>query len=141
MKWLKDSEENVILTMVPGDKIKECIEKTALEAGLVSASVAGIGAVENPVVGTADLLSGGYITKEFKGIWELININGNVTVIDGKPMAHLHVAIANPECEVRGGHLFEAAIGVTAEIVLTKLNTELKRSPSQRFPNIKVWDI
>lgn len=141
MKWLKDSEDNVILTLVPGDEIKECIEKTCLEAGLVSASVAGIGAVENPVIGTADLQSGGYIKHEFKGIWELVNINGNVTAINGKPLAHLHVAVANPECEMRGGHLFKAVIGVTAEIVLTGLNTELKRKPSPRFPNINVWDI
>lgn len=80
------------------------------------AQINGIGASSRATVGCYDLEKGEYIPKTFEEPMEIVSMLGNLTRKDGKPYLHLHASFSGKDCNVVGGHLTEAIIGVTAEI-------------------------
>ena len=140
MQYYKDKSGQVLLTLIPGEKIMESVLKASEELGIVSAQVNGIGAVREPEIGAANI-GKGYNTTVLPGVWELINVTGNVSKLNGKLHSHLHVALGGEDFVIRGGHLMEAEIAVTAEIFLTPLEREIKRVDSPYVTGIKMWDL
>jgi hypothetical protein len=49
---------------------------------------------------------------------ELVSLSGNIATVDGKPHAHIHVALAGRDHQVVGGHLFQATVQVVNEILV-----------------------
>ncbi len=64
-----------------------------------------------------------YLSTRIEGPFELISLEGNFFPPDdeGDPIIHLHVILGSPSGEVIGGHLFEAKIFTTAEIIIGKI--------------------
>jgi len=90
--------------------IKLC-EQHNLHAGFVSC---GIGMLKDPELGYF-ISKGEYARKIFPGNFELLNLSGNFSLLDGTLMAHIHVMLANDDYSVFGGHLFSAVVGLTLE--------------------------
>ncbi|MGM9991429.1 MAG: PPC domain-containing DNA-binding protein [Candidatus Bruticola sp.] len=139
MQW-KRNGELVLVTMIPGDKLKDSILQAAKEAGLESAVVSGLGGVRNIELGLAKADLSGYDTVCFHGAWELVSLTGNISSLKGEPFLHAHAALGGVNGEMKGGHLIEAEINVTAEIFLYPLAEPVKRGVSPYFDGIKVWN-
>jgi predicted DNA-binding protein with PD1-like motif len=52
---------------------------------------------------------------------ELLSMQGNIAVHDGKPIVHCHVSVARRDGAVMGGHLLAATVANTAEVALRLL--------------------
>ena len=89
----------------------ELCKQHKLSAGFVSC---GIGLLKDPELGFF-VSKGKYARKVFPGKFELLNLSGNFSLLDGVLMAHIHVMLANEDYSVFGGHLFEAEVGLTLE--------------------------
>lgn len=60
-----------------------------------------------------------------EGPLELLGLNGNVFPDEhGKIDCHLHVLASRSSGEVLGGHLYDATVFATCELVLSELRTE-----------------
>ncbi len=92
------------------------IDKENIKGG----HLAAIGAVKNAELGFYHLDKKDYHKKLFdQGDFELVSLNGNVSLKDGKTYVHAHAALGKNDFSLIGGHLFEAEVAVTAEIYLT----------------------
>ena len=60
-----------------------------------------------------------YQKRNFDEHYELLSLIGNITYKDGVPFVHTHVTFSDTEYIVFGGHLFDAKIIATGEIVLS----------------------
>lgn len=61
---------------------------------------------------------------------ELLSLQGNFSIKDGKPFAHCHVVLGREDGSVCGGHLMNATVNETNEIVIMKLaGIEMGREP------------
>jgi len=58
---------------------------------------------------------------------ELLSLIGDVALKDGKPMVHAHAVIGRKDGTAHGGHLFEAHIRPTCEVVLTESPSHLQK--------------
>ena len=58
---------------------------------------------------------------------ELLSVIGDVALKDGKPVAHAHAVIGKKDGTVHGGHLLEAHIRPTCEVVLIVSPTPLQK--------------
>jgi uncharacterized protein len=116
-----------ILNLNRGENLFQAILHCAEKVGLKSASISGLGALENPSVAFYHLHLKQYDTKLFPGIFELISMNGNISFVDGKHFAHLHAALGTAEHTVFGGHLMDATVGVLAEISIIPLDARVER--------------
>jgi len=97
------------------------------DQSIINGQLSGIGAIKEIEVGAYDLAQKKYVTKKFDEIWELTSYQGNVLLKDGEPFIHAHITISNHSLDVKGGHLFEAQVGVVGEFILRKINTDGKR--------------
>lgn len=111
----------------PGDEIIASLTELCNKEKILSATVQGIGAVNDVTVGYYSLEEKRYFTKNFRQQFEMIALNGNVTRKDGEPYLHLHIALSDEHYKFYGGHLNNAVISITAEIYISALNGELNR--------------
>ena len=116
-----------ILRLDRGEEILSSVKDFCVQNSITAAEVSGIGGVENPTMGCYDLTKQAYNKKTFNGIFEITTLAGNITVVDEKPFAHLHITIADKDLSVKGGHLLEGKIGLTGEIFIKNLDTKITR--------------
>ena len=73
----------------------------------------------------------GFDAKVPVGIWEgdleIVSIGGNINTMNGETYAHFHISAADEQGNVFGGHLQEAVISGTGELVLTEINGTVDR--------------
>ena len=58
---------------------------------------------------------------------ELLSLIGDVAVKDGKPAVHAHVVVGRRDGSAHGGHLVEARVRPTCELVLTEAPVHLQK--------------
>jgi predicted DNA-binding protein with PD1-like motif len=110
------------LRLEPGSDLRRSLEETALREGHASCFVvSGIGSLR----GATLRLAGDEAQTVLIGMFEIISLSGTISE-DG---AHLHMAIANSEGQVVGGHVCHGnQVRTTAEVLLASLSEwKLKR--------------
>jgi len=115
MKALK-TEEGWLLVLERGEEVVEAITSFVKEKGLEGGQIRAIGGVADVTLGWYDLDAKEYRKKRFEGNFELVALLGNVSLVDGEVFCHLHAAVSGPDYALRGGHLFEARVSITAEV-------------------------
>lgn len=113
--------DTVVVRLEKGEDVIKGILAACKQEHVTLASVMGLGAVGRTVMGFYDISKGKYLSKEYTGKYEITSLIGNVTLLDGEPVLHLHMTIAGEDGIVYGGHLHGAAISVTGEIFLHKI--------------------
>ncbi len=101
-----------------GEEICGALRSVAEERSIRAASIDGIGALKEIDLGYFDLASKEYEHFKLSESWELLSLNGNLSMRDGLPFPHLHAQLGFRGGETRGGHLFSGIVSVTAELFL-----------------------
>lgn len=116
------------LVIEKDEPILGTIEKWANENKIAGATFAAIGAIKQAELGFYDLHKKDYIRQSFnEGDFELISFTGNLSIKDNKKYAHAHVSLGREDFSVIGGHLFEAKVAVTTEILVHEFNKSFAR--------------
>ncbi|MCT8975250.1 DNA-binding protein [Clostridium sp. CX1] len=103
--------------------IKEICEKNNIKAGFISA----IGAADKVKIGLFNTNTKVYHSETLSGDFEITNLTGNVSRKDGEVYIHLHITVSDEEYKAYGGHLNEAWISGTCEMLLTEVDGEIGR--------------
>ena len=119
--------EPFILVIHKGESLVESLIKCAEIVKFPSASLSGLGAVENPILGHYNFATQKHEHKKFSGFYEMANLVGNVTQHNGKYLAHIHVTLGDVHCNTISGHLIDAPIGVIAEITIKPFVAVIER--------------
>ena len=117
-----------ILALKIGENLFESILRVANDAGINAASMSGLGAIDDVTLAYYHLDKKEYQTKLFKGTYELVSLNGNIALLDGKRFLHIHGAIGNDEYQVFGGHFMDAIVGPSAEITIIPMQGKINRA-------------
>jgi predicted DNA-binding protein with PD1-like motif len=110
-----------------GEEAVGCLTRFALAENVDAAQLTAIGALSRAVLGFFD-----FSKKDYKRIAvdeqvELLSLLGDFALADGKPKLHAHVTVGRPDGSVRGGHLLEAIVHPTLEVIITEAPTYLAR--------------
>lgn len=89
--------------------------------GVKLASVTALGAVKDFTVGVFDTGAKVYKSNRFQGVYEIVSLVGTINTMDGAFYCHLHMCAADQEGRAFGGHLNEAVISATCELVISCL--------------------
>lgn len=111
-------ENSTILVLEKGEKLVESLTHFAKLTNLNAGSIQGLGALEEVELGFYHLHQKSYQRTTLKGDWELVALNGNITLKEGLPFVHVHAALGGEDFSLKGGHLFEAVVAVTCEITI-----------------------
>ena len=102
--------------------ILEACRKHGVFAGFVTS---GIGMLKDPEFGYF-VAKGEYASRVFDGRFECLSLQGNIAMHDGELMAHLHGICADEEFRAFGGHVVNATVGLTLEVLITDVKAPIK---------------
>jgi hypothetical protein len=134
--------DSIYLRLDPGDEVIASLAEVSAREKITAAKISGIGGCKSAVVGVFDLEKKAYNRHEVTALLEMISLDGNVTFYENKPYIHAHATFAyheGDEAKMLSGHLLEAVIGLTAEIVLTPAPGKITRRYVEEL-GIRVWD-
>jgi predicted DNA-binding protein with PD1-like motif len=94
---------------------------------LVAGHLTGIGAISDAVIGYFDPQKKTYLRHHEKGQAEVLSLTGNLALNNDEPFFHIHVALGLRDGSARGGHLFEATVRPTVELVLNTYPRAVRR--------------
>ena len=120
----KRFSDTYIVRLDPGEDIVERLMQLARDEGIGLAGINGLGAVDDFTVGVFDREEKRFLPNRFQGAYEIVSLHGTVT--DG-PYLHLHMSAGDRDGHVRGGHLTQARVSVTAEIVVRVIDGRVGR--------------
>lgn len=125
---VKRTETGFLAVLDAGDEIVSSLKRIADTERIGLASIQGIGAVREAVLGYLDLDQKQYLKRQFGSeSFELLSLLGNLARLEGEPIVHCHVVLGDREMRTVGGHLFEATTSVTAEIFIRVFEGEAPR--------------
>ena len=113
--------DTYIVRMDPGEEILTQLKVLAEQEGVKLASVTALGAVKDFTVGVFDTGAKVYKSNRFQGVYEIVSLVGTINTMNDAFYCHLHMCAADQEGHAFGGHLNEAVISATCELVVTCL--------------------
>lgn len=119
--------DTYVVRLDRGEEIVTELKALAEKEHIKLASVQALGATDDFTVGVFSLDTKAYAANHFTGPHEIVSLTGTLDQMDGKPYLHLHMSAGNQEGQVFGGHLNEAWISPTCEMVVRCIDGEIDR--------------
>lgn len=110
-----------------GDAVIENLTRFARENGLGGSHFTAIGAFQDATLGYFDREKKDYERIEVGEQVEVLTLAGDVARKDGEPKVHAHVVLGRRDGTTVGGHLLEAHVWPTLELILTESPGHLQR--------------
>jgi predicted DNA-binding protein with PD1-like motif len=125
-------QKTFALVLDTGDEVVSELTNFAKDNGLDASSLTAIGAFSGAKLGYFDMER-----KEYKEIpveeqVEVLSLVGDIAPKDdGEPQVHAHVVVGRFDGTTRGGHLLEAHVRPTLEVVVTESPEHLQRTTDE----------
>ena len=116
----------VVLRLEKGEEIISSLLSLIEKLNIKSGRVSGIGATNKITIGVFNTATNEYTKKTIEEEMEILSLSGNLSRMNGTPYVHVHGAFASLG-NVYGGHLNEAVISATGEIVIDLFDVEVER--------------
>ena len=75
------------------DEIVESLQRLCEDEKIDLAQVSGIGALKQAEIGSVDTTTKQYHSNTYTGVYEIGNLTGNISTMNGVPYFHLHITI------------------------------------------------
>jgi predicted DNA-binding protein with PD1-like motif len=121
------ADQRFVVVFDTGDEVMAGLQKFAAEQSLNASSFTAIGAFERARLGFFDLEKKEYAPIPIDEQVEVVSLVGDIALDKGKPKIHAHVVVAKRDGTAHGGHLLEAWVRPTLELVLVESPASLAR--------------
>ena len=110
-----------------GDEVMQTLERFAAENQLTGSHFTAIGAFSDVTLGYFDRAKRDYKKIPLHEQVEVLSLLGDIALDKGEPKVHAHVVVGRADGEARGGHLLEAHVWPTLEVVLVESPRHLRK--------------
>ena len=114
----QDGERTYALIFEAGDEVIAGLTQFAREHGITASRFSAIGAFSDVVLGYFDWERKDYARIRVAEQVEVLSLNGDIALDGDEPKVHAHVVIGKHDATAHGGHLLEAHVRPTLEVVL-----------------------
>ena len=119
--------KTIIARIDRGEEILTQLKNIALKEEIKLASVRALGATDDFTVGVFKVDEKKYYANHFTGDFEIVSLTGTISTMNGEYYAHLHMSAGDEQGRVFGGHLNEAIISATCEMVIEVIDGQVDR--------------
>ncbi len=120
-------EKSTALVFESGDEVVSLLTRFARDTGQGASRFTAIGAFSDAVLGYFDWERKDYLHLPVREQVEVLALVGDITLHDGEPKVHAHVVVGKRDGTAHGGHLLEAHVRPTLEVVLVESPAQLRR--------------
>jgi uncharacterized protein len=127
-KLVDERPKTFVLVFETNDELAQSLKEFASQEKLASASFKAIGALSSVRLGWLN-----WETKRYEPSvsldeqLELLSLIGDIALKDGEPQIHAHAVVGKRDGTAHGGHLLQAHIRPTCEVVLTESPVHLTK--------------
>jgi len=121
-------ERTFALILDSGDEVVSTLERFAAEQRLEASRFTAIGAFKSGTLGYFDWGRKDYDRIEIAEQLEVLSLIGDIALQDRQPKLHAHVVLGRSDASTRGGHLLQAIVRPTLEVLLTDSPAYLRRA-------------
>jgi hypothetical protein len=105
------------------DSLTSFIRENEIKSGFIN----GIGALSTAQLGYFDGTD--YQKIVISENVELTSLTGNIALLNGQPMLHIHALVSDPSGTTKGGHVFSGCIiDPTGEFIIYEFTVPMERS-------------
>ncbi|HEX2830591.1 MAG TPA: PPC domain-containing DNA-binding protein [Burkholderiales bacterium] len=123
----QSTERTFALVFDTGDEAVSTLTRFARDQNLSAARFTAIGAFSDVVLGYFDWAKKDYERIPVAEQVEVIALLGDIALKGTEPQVHAHVVVGLRDGTTRGGHLLEAHVRPTLEVMLTEAPAHLRR--------------
>jgi predicted DNA-binding protein with PD1-like motif len=127
-KLVDQNPKTYVLIFDTGDELASGLKRFAAENKLSGSSFQAIGALSSVKLSWFNWETKKYVpSATLDEQVELVSLIGDIAMKDGSPQVHAHVVVARKDGTAHGGHLVEATVRPTCEVVLTESPVHLQK--------------
>lgn len=132
-KLLNDgAQKTFAVVMQAGDEVVSSLTEFAREKRLSAAQFTAIGAFKRTTLGFFEMEKKDYAKIEVTQQTEVLCLVGDITLYKGEPKLHAHVVLGKNDGTAHGGHLLNAVVDPTLEVIVTESPSFLNREFDER---------
>jgi predicted DNA-binding protein with PD1-like motif len=122
-----DGVASYVLIFDTGDEFIAGLTNFAKEQKLDASHFSAVGAFSSAVLGFFDIGAKEYRKIPVDEQVEVLSLDGDIALDMGEPKVHAHAVVGKSDGTTRGGHVMEAHVRPTLEVMLEESPAQLKR--------------
>lgn len=128
-KLLHDTagQRTFAVILATGDEVMSCLKDFVIREKITAAQISAIGALSDVVLEYFDWDKKDYLKIPLREQVEVASLLGDVAEADGKPAIHIHIVVGRRDGSAMAGHLGEAHVRPTLEVILTESPAHLRK--------------
>lgn len=124
----KGPERTIALVFDKGDEVVPLLEEFAKTHGLSASRFSAIGAFRGAVLGYFDWERKDYDRIPVSEQVEVLSLNGDIALAGDQPTVHAHAVLGRRDGSTVGGHLLQATVQPTLEVLLIESPGYLRKT-------------
>jgi hypothetical protein len=120
-------ETTYVVILDRDDEVVKTLTDFANARGITAARFTAIGAFSAVTLGYFDRERKDYVKIPMREQVEVLSLIGDIALDQAEPKLHAHAVVGTRDGSAHGGHLLEATVWPTLEVVLTESPKYLKR--------------
>jgi predicted DNA-binding protein with PD1-like motif len=122
-----EEQKTHVLVFDKGEEVMAGLLEFASERGITSGHLTAIGAFSDVTLGFFDRERKDYRRIPLSEQVEALSLVGDVALKGAEPQVHAHIVVGRADGAAYGGHLLEAHVWPTLEVVLIESPAHLRR--------------
>ncbi len=135
----KRFENTIIVRIDRGEEILTTLAQVGKKEKVTLGHVRALGATNRFTIGVYKPDEKKYYSNSFTGDYEIVGLTGTITTMDKGYYAHIHMSAGDEQGKVVGGHLNEAWVSVTCEMVIEVIPGRVERTRDEAL-GINLFD-
>jgi predicted DNA-binding protein with PD1-like motif len=123
----QSGEKTFAIVFEKGDEVITGLHQFAQQHHVTGAYFTAVGAFRDVVLGYFERERKEYKHIPLKEQVEVLSFGGNIALAQGKPKVHAHVVVGKSDGTAHGGHLLEAYVWPTLEVIVVESPQYLRR--------------
>lgn len=121
-------QRTYVIVLETGDEVMECLQSFIAAEDITAAQITAIGAFSDVVLKYFDWDKKEYLRTDLREQVEVASLIGDVAQSpSGDPTLHIHLVVGRRDGSAMAGHLGEAHVRPTLEIILTESPMHLRK--------------
>lgn len=126
-----EGRKTYALVFDTGDEVISGLTEFAKQHDLDASVLTALGAFSDVVLGYFDLDRKTYKSIHVDEQVEVLSLVGTITMNDDEPKVHAHVVVGKSDGTAHGGHVMEAHVRPTLEVILEESPAHLRRETDE----------
>lgn len=122
-----DGRRTYAVILATGDEVMSSLKDFATRETITAAQISAIGALSDVTLAYFDWDKKKYQKIPVREQVEVASLLGDIAEADGKPALHLHIVIGKRDGTAMAGHLDEAHVRPTLEVIVTESPAHLRK--------------